>query len=159
MCKSVWLAAVTVLATTNLPSVSHARDLANYQQSVFADPNTSPLPPGFHDFRPTAHELRVEQGSGRRVLCRDMYAAISFGKRLALGLRVDSAVQDMSAKWGGDSPCWFATGVKLTPVAFAVRGDDTGRRISVVQWVDQHGRSHFTGSPKQDECELEQPQF
>jgi hypothetical protein len=159
MWTSVKLAAAAVVAASAAPGTSHAQALANnhYQRSSMAQQD--PLPPGFHDFRPIPPDHRRIETSGYRVLCRDMPAAISFGKRLALGLPSHKAVHDISARWGGAAPCGYASNLTLTPIAFAIRGDDASRRISIVMWRDQYNRLHFTGSPKTDECGLEQPDF
>ena len=90
----------------------------------------------------------MEVSGDGTVLCREMANAISFGKRLALGLGPNAAIGAISNAWGGALPCGYAHGLKLTALEYAIRGDDRGRPICIVRWSDQHGREHFTGVPK-----------
>ena len=108
-----------------------------------------PLPPGYHHFVPVPPDIGASKVSGDgAVLCREMQNAISFGKRIWLGFSPDAAVNEIKQAWGGDTPCGYLPGLTLTPLEYAVRGDDKGRRVCIVKWVDQYGRLHFTGVPK-----------
>jgi hypothetical protein len=39
-------------------------------------------------------------------------------------------------------------GLIISPVRIAVRGDDADHKISIIEWVDQRGNLHYTGSLK-----------
>jgi hypothetical protein len=107
--------------------------------------------PRFHDFVeiPKAFRIHVTSRGNDLVLCREMANAISFGKRIGLGLSADAAIQDISEAWDGDLPCGYASpDLRLQPTAYAVRGDDKGRPVFIMLLIDQYGRTHFTGEPK-----------
>ena len=142
------VAVVVALCGCARPQAGLAQDVAVYERWTLRQLAAPSLPHGFHDFMPVPRYLRAaDEVSERVVLCREMSNAISYGKRRALGLTHEAAIRDISRAWGGDAPRGYVAGLRLTPVAFAVRGDDSGRRISIVQWPDQHRRVHFTGAP------------
>jgi hypothetical protein len=107
------------------------------------------LPIGFHDFVPIAPELRTRAVSKGNdvVVCRRMENAISFGKRIDAGLSPAAALQALHQAWGGDRPCDYApAGLELQAIAYAVRGDDRGKPILILRFLDQHGDEHFGGA-------------
>ena len=110
-----------------------------------------PLPPGFHDFRPVPTEVRDRRfKSEGTVLCHAWENAISFAQRVKDGLSTDAALQQISTAWGGSVRCGYVAGLYLAPVRFAIRGDALGRKVALVEWVDQYRQLHYTGLPKAD---------
>lgn len=136
-----------------VPTMAHSQDaVVEVERWVVYRLIVKPLkllPAGYHHFVPVPPEIGALRVSGDgTVLCRSMQNAISFGKRIWLGLSPDAAVNDISRAWGGDTPCGYVSGLTLTPLEYAVRGDDRGRRICIVKWIDQYNRLYFTGVPK-----------
>lgn len=107
-----------------------------------------PVPEGYFTFKDLPTNMQQTRPSHSLLLCQEMSNAISFGKRLALGLSHDEAVDDIRLDLNGKSVCaWGRTGRQLTSRAIAVRGDDAGRRIVVMQWTDNAGGIYYTGVP------------
>jgi hypothetical protein len=148
MWTRIKIAAFVVLCGCALPRPGQAQDVGVYERWTLSRLGAPLLPPEFHDFRPVPPDLhRTEEASERVVLCREMSNAISYAKRRALGLTPEAAIREISRAWRGDTPCGYVIGLTLTPIAYAVRGDDAGRPISILQWQDQYRRVHFTGAP------------
>ena len=110
--------------------------------------NLKPLPPGYQHFMPVSAEFAaMRYSSDGCVLCVEQKNAISFGKRLWLGYSPDEAVREIAKLNDDNMLCGYVSGLVLSPVEYAIRGDDKGRKVYVVRWVDQYGRYHYTGIP------------
>jgi hypothetical protein len=107
-----------------------------------------PVSEGYFTFKDLPPNMQQTRSAHSLLLCQEMSNAISFGKRLALGLSPDAAVADIRFNLNGKSVCaWGQSGRPLTSRAIAVRGDDSGRRIVVMQWTDNAGGIYYTGVP------------
>jgi hypothetical protein len=82
------------------------------------------------------------------VLCGHWPNAISYGKRIALGYSPRVAVDDIIKQRDGERVCGYAEGLIISPLRIAVCGDDADHKITIIEWVDQRGDLHYTGSPK-----------
>jgi hypothetical protein len=116
---------------------------------IFTPQYTKPLPPGYFDFVPVAPDAKQQSFSADgAVLCGHWRNAISYGKRIALGYSPRHAVDDIIKQRDGESVCGWVEGLIISPVRIAVRGDDADHKISIIEWVDQRGNLHYTGSLK-----------
>jgi hypothetical protein len=138
-----------VLAAAIVSQPGFAQGPVVYERWPFYERYVKPLPPGFHDFIPVPASLSHERmPSEESVLCREWRNAISFGKRIALGMSPPQAVDDIARELGGEMVCGFVRGLTLAPLRYAVRGDDAGRAILIFEWRDQYGRFHYSGTPR-----------
>jgi hypothetical protein len=118
-------------------------------EEIFTPQYTKPLPPGYFDFIALTPDVQRQHFSGDgAAFCKHWRNAISYGKRIALGLTPSAAVDDIIDVRDGERVCGFVKGLVVSPLRIAVRGDDANRKISIIEWVDQRGDIHYTGSPK-----------
>lgn len=103
------------------------------------------LPPGFHDFLPL-ERLPSEMSEDIGALCENWTKAISLGKRIGEGLSAADAVDEIADE-NGRVVCGFVRGLQLVALRAAIRGDDQGRPIYIVEFQDQAQRLHYAGGP------------
>ena len=104
---------------------------------------------GIFRLRPCCPDAKQQSFSADgAVLCGHWRNAISYGKRIALGYSPRHAVDDIIKQRDGESVCGWVEGLIISPVRIAVRGDDADHKISIIEWVDQRGNLHYTGSLK-----------
>jgi hypothetical protein len=134
----------------NFLRLSARRDYGRWDK-ILEPRYTRQLPPGYFDLTPVLPEMRGQRISGdEAVLCRHWRNAISYGKRIALGYSPREAIEDITDARDGERVCRYIHGLLLTPLRIALRGDDADHKIWIVEWMDQHGKTHYTGSPKED---------
>jgi hypothetical protein len=106
------------------------------------------LPPGYFDFVDLPHDVQQQLFSGDgAAFCETWPKAISYGKRIALGYSPKKAVDEIIDE-NEARVCGFVEGIIVSPRRIAVRGDDMDHKISIIEWIDQDGNIHYTGSPK-----------
>jgi hypothetical protein len=146
--RTLMLSMALAIATT-VPAHVSAQVVYNRWDEIFKPQYTKPLPPGYFDFIALPPDAQRQHLSGDgAAFCRGWRNAISYGKRIAQGYSPKDAVDDIIDVRDGERVCGFVKGLVVSPIRIAVRGDDANHKISIIEWKDQQGNIHYTGSPK-----------
>ena len=148
MKRLVGLAAIAVYSIFSIGTVS-AQEKGYWvfipetsQQLYYISPQTR-LQPDKDMFYPVVgYNMQPIQTTA--VFCDTFRQAISMEVRRREGKDLATALGYMEGAWGGKKVCRYET-VKVTPIAYAERGDDLNLPVLLIRWRTTDGRILYNG--------------
>lgn len=143
---AAWCQSATVVTVERWTIVQYgqvANEVALREEAI----TRKVLPPGYLDFTPVSDETASQLYDSRTLIaCVNMEKAISFGKRLDLGMDPEAAMHEVN-RLNHEVVCGYGDGRVLKPAEYAVRGADGDRRIFLMKMFDAQGGDYYIGLP------------